>query len=102
MEANHEGGMKNFLTDIINANDGGTIIKLIEELILTSYGKKCQDGSFEKSPELSKKFSQTVAYETLFMELVTNSEAAAEFANNTIPQDLYEQAKKELDKKDKQ
>ena len=61
-------------------------MKIFKNLLLRSYGEKSEDGkSFIKSEEKSKAFTQTIAYDTFFMELVTNPEAAAEFINALIP-----------------
>ena len=93
MEVEQEGGMQAFLKSIIAAEDSKAIMKLMKDLILKSYGVKCSDGSFDKSEELSRKFSHTVAYDQLFMELITNTDAAAAFANGILPADLLEEAK---------
>ena len=64
------------------------ILDFIKKLLLKSYGVKSTDGrSFEKSEELSRKFSQTLAYEALVMELLTDELKAAEFVNKVIPAD---------------
>jgi len=101
MEVEQEGGMQGFLKRITETQDGKSIMKLIKDLILKSYGKKCADGSFEKSEELSTKFSHTAAFDNLFMELVTNSDACAAFANGIIPADLLAQAKEIQSKQQK-
>ena len=57
-----------------------------KKLILMSYGEKSADGKrFIKSKELSEAFSQSEAYNKIFMEIVTDSKAAAEFANGIMP-----------------
>ena len=56
------------------------------EIILKAYGEKSADGRrFVKSKELSEAFSQTGAYDTLFLELVSDANAAAAFVNAVIP-----------------
>ena len=99
MEVNQDGGMQAFLKRIIDSKDAKSIMKLMEELILMSYGIKRPDGSFDKSEEISRNFSHTVAYDQLFMELVTNTESAAAFANGIIPADLMAKAKELENKK---
>ena len=67
---------------------GKGILDFIKKLVLKSYGIKSTDGrSFEKSEELSRKFSQTLAFDALVMELMSNEETAAEFVNKIIPAD---------------
>lgn len=86
MELSEKGGLTEMCKRIVAAQDGPTIIKVFKEMILKSYGEKSPDGrEFVKGEELSRKFSQTGAYSKLFMELATNAEAAAEFANGITP-----------------
>lgn len=101
MEVSYEGGFQGFLKNLIDNQNAKEITQLIKDLILNSYGIKCQDGSFDKSPELSRKFSHTMAYDTLFMELMTNTDAATAFANGIIPADLLERAKEIQSKQQK-
>lgn len=86
MEATTSGGMLNKLERLSGDPNGLEIMKIFKDIILKSYGVKSDDGkSFVKSPEQSEAFSQTIAYDTLFMKMVTNPEAAAEFVNAVIP-----------------
>lgn len=75
--------------------NGKEIIRIFEELLHFSYGRKSLDGTmFEKNEELWKRFSQTEAYSNLFMELVTDGAKAAAFINAVIPHDLAESVAK--------
>ena len=86
MELSTAGGLSEMIKKITEAQDGPSIMKLFKDIILGSYGVKSPDGKqFIKSDELSKQFSQTEAYSELFMELVTNADAAAEFVNGIVP-----------------
>lgn len=68
---------------------GKSIMEFFENFIKLSYGEKSEDGRrFMKSDEISRAFMETRAYETLFEELVTNANAAAEFYNAIMPEDL--------------
>ena len=65
------------------------IVKYFKDIIKQSYGKKSEDGKrFIKDPKDFEEFAQTEAYVNLFMELATNSDAAANFVNGIIPQGL--------------
>ena len=87
MEMSTSGGLANMLTRIIQAQDAPAIMENFKKIILKSYGKKSPDGQrFEKSEAISTAFSQTGAYDKLFMELVTDSKKATEFINAVIPQ----------------
>ena len=86
MEATTPGSLSEKLKRIVDGADGPEIMKFFKELIFKSYGIKSDDGRrFMKSAEISEAFSQTEAYVQLYMELVTNPEAAADFANGIIP-----------------
>lgn len=95
MELTTVGGLSEMIKNIIDAQDGPSIMKLFKKVILGSYGVKSPDGKqFIKSEELSKKFSQTEAYTKLFMELITDAKAAADFVNGIVPKNAVEAAKK--------
>ena len=89
MELSYPNGLADHITKITQSNNGAEIVKLFKELILSSYGRKSDDGKrFIKSDEEAKAFSQTEAYSELFMKLATNAEAAAEFVNGIVPKQL--------------
>lgn len=89
MELGTVGGMQNLIQLIIDKQDIPEIIKAFKMIILKSYGEKSADGvRFIKSDELSTAFSQTEAYSNLYMELISNADAAAAFINGIVPADL--------------
>lgn len=95
MEASTAGGLETTINKIVQEKDNAKLIQMFKDLVLKSYGEKSPDGMrFEKSEELSRAFSQTAAYENLFMELAVNPEAATEFVNGIIPKDLSQQIDK--------
>lgn len=74
------------LQAIVKAQDIPTIVKLFKQIILKAYGQKSPDGRrFIKSEELSTEFSQTGAYNVLYMELSQDAEKASEFITGIIP-----------------
>ena len=94
------GGYSEMVQRITEAQDMPTLMKLIRETVLKAYGEKSADGKrFIKSPELSEAFSQTEAYSSLMMELLTDAEAAAQFVIGIMPADLAAKAKPEIDAK---
>lgn len=94
MELSTVGGLSEMINSIVKAQDGPAIMKMFKDIILGAYGVKSPDGrEFIKSDEISKKFSQTEAYSKLFMELVTDAEAAAAFVNGIVPKNASEAAK---------
>lgn len=65
------------------------IVDFLKKLIVKSYGIPSADGrKFEKSEELSKEFAQTIVYDEILMELMTDDEAANKFVNQVIPAKL--------------
>lgn len=86
MEMVTTGGLAEMINRIVAAQDAPAIIKIFKDLVLKAYGEKSADGKrFIKSEELSTAFSQTGAYDQLFMKLATDSEAAANFVNGIVP-----------------
>lgn len=97
LELSTQRGYVNMLQDLINKNDGPTIMNTFDEIIRMAYGEKSEDGRrFIKSPELSEAFTQTPMYDQLYMELCTDAKAAAEFVNGIIPQDLRQEAQEDV------
>lgn len=93
MQLEEEGGLTERIQKIIDAKSVAEIMKLFKKILLKAYGVKSDDGNrFIKSEELSKAFEQTQAYSDLFMELVQNPDAAADFINGIIPSDLKQHA----------
>ena len=93
MEMGIKGGLAEKIKRIVDADDTPAIIEVFEDLIQKSYGVKTLDGrGFTKKKEDLEAFMATEAYSKLFMELATNSEAAAEFINGIIPADLAKKA----------
>ena len=86
MQLSSTGGLDQMIKDIIAAKDNAKLVQLFKGLVLKAYGVKSPDGRrFIKSDELREEFSQTEAYSELFMELVSDAEAAADFINKITP-----------------
>lgn len=93
MEMSTVGGYAEMIQKIVDAQDTPSIIKIFKDLILKAYGEKSPDGRrFIKSEELSTAFAQTEAYSALFMELATDSDAAAKFVNGIVPADISQKS----------
>ena len=81
-----EGGLQAVIQKIIDSRDIPELTKWFKRVITMSYGEKSPDGRrFVKSPELTEEFLQTEAYSELFVELITDENAAAAFINGIIP-----------------
>lgn len=102
MQLGTTGGFDAMVQNIINAQDVPTLMTIFKEIILKAYGEKSADGKrFIKSEEISKAFSETEAYSNLYMELVTDSKAAANFITGLVPKEIGEKAKIEMAKTEK-
>lgn len=89
MQLSEKGGLDAVLDRILQTRDEPSMIKMFKEIIDLSYGVKSTDGRrFIKNQEVLDDFRQTEAYSVLFMELATNSEAAAEFINGVVPKEV--------------
>lgn len=89
MELGVTGGMTEMLNKIIAAKDAPSLMKTFKEMIMKAYGVKSDDGKrLIKSEEISTAFTQTEAYSVLFMELITDDKAAADFVNGIIPNEI--------------
>lgn len=86
LELSVDGGLTAMIKRLVEAQNGGQIIKTMKNLILKSYGVKSPDGRrFIKNQEVRDAFVQTEAYSQLFMELATNAQAASDFVAGIIP-----------------
>lgn len=87
LESSINGGFDSFITQIVNDQNGSEIMKVFKDIITMSVGKKSLDGrKFEKNDEIRNDFLQTEAYNELFMELVTDADAAADFIKGVLPE----------------
>lgn len=89
-------GFGEYLQRIIAASNGRAIMDEFKKIILGAYGIRSDDGRrFIKSPEISLEFSQTPAYDQLFLQLVTNAQFSSDFINGLVPADLAAQVRAE-------
>ena len=96
LELSTKGGLTVMMDRIIAAQDNATLFKIFKDLVSKSYGVLSDDGrKFVKNQEVLDDFMQTEAYSIIFSELATNAEAAAEFFNNVIPQNLAKELAEE-------
>ena len=89
MSFSKKGGLDAFIRQIVKEQDEQEIIRMFKELVAKSFGKKTADGrNFYKNSEVLEDFISTRAYTKIFMELAFNSDAAAEFINKVIPDNV--------------
>ena len=82
-------GMTESLENLIRANDIGSIVRILKDIILTAYGEKSEDGRrFVKNQDVRDGFEQCAAFDELYISLATNSEDAAAFLTGIMPSDI--------------
>lgn len=92
-----KGGLDTYIKKMIEAEDVPSLINLFEDLVLSAYGEKSEDGKrFIKNDMLREEFKQTEAYSELIMELVQDDKVASDFINALVPKDLADEANKKL------
>lgn len=90
------------LEKLSKERNGKEIMKIFEDLIHLSYGKKSIDGRrFEKTEDIWKEFYETEAYSELFMELVTDAKKASDFVNKIIPKTFSDEINKIMKENEK-
>lgn len=91
MEASVEGGLEAALKRIVASNNSKEILAQFEQIVLLAYGVKSDDGKrFMKSDQIREDFLNSAAYDSLFMELVTNETMMANFINGIVPKQALE------------
>lgn len=79
MEAKYEMSISDKIKEVVDANDFRGIIALFEDLLLTAYGVKSEDGRrFVKDEQATKEFGDSIAYAEIFEQIILNPEAAKE------------------------
>lgn len=85
MEAKYGGDLFKHIMKVVDKGDFKAVVATLEDLILTSYGEKTEDGrSFRKDPQSTKDFEYSNAYAVLFEELFTNPDASREFGEGVV------------------
>lgn len=86
LQLTYPGGYAEYIEKVTDSQDRPKIIEMFKDLIMRTYGEKSEDGRrLIKSPELSKAFMETPAYDELFMEIATNADFATEFVAGVMP-----------------
>lgn len=81
------------ITKVMSAFTSKSIFKFLKDLILKSYGVRKDEGRrFAKVDEngrpLSVEFAETMAFEAVMDEFMSDDKAAAEFVNAVIPSSI--------------
>jgi hypothetical protein len=93
------GGYAETIKAVVDAKDTATIMSLFKELIMMSLGELSPDGKkFIKNDQIREDFRNSAAYSALYMELLTDENAASEFVSGILPK-KYRDAATENQKK---
>lgn len=85
LHASVGGDLDKYIKEIQEREDLSEMIAFVEMMILDAYGVKSEDGrSFQKTPAIRLDFENSIAYAELFTELMTDTEAIAEFSAGLI------------------
>lgn len=89
-----EGGFQEAMQKIVDSRDGKAIMDQFRRIILLTVGYRHEDGiRFVKNDEYRDAFEQSGAYSELFISLVTDAQAGADFINGVIPRNLAEKVR---------
>lgn len=80
------GGLGNRLQRMVKAADNVEIMETVDWLLRNSYGIKSDDGRrFIKGDAVYDEFKQTEAFDTFFMDLISNEDMMARFIRSILP-----------------
>ena len=89
MEMYEESGLSTKLAAVAKGGNPQEIIKTFKMILEKAVGRRSEDGRrFVKDQEAIDNFMQTDAYSVVFMELLTDAQAAAQFIIGCVPKDL--------------
>lgn len=90
MELAAEGGLAETLKAMIAAGDMRKILTTFKDVIAQGYGTRDASDArkFRKSKEATDEFLDSLAFDAMYLELMTSPTAAAEFVNGMVPTDV--------------
>lgn len=95
LEVGYKEGLQVALQRIVKSEDRKALVEEFKRIILMAYGERSEDGKrFIKNDAMREAFSQTAAYDSLFIELATDDKAAATFVLGIIPKDFAKEVEK--------
>ena len=99
LDGSAEGGLAASLQRIVDSQEGASLIAEFKKIILLAYGERSDDGDrFVKSDDIREAFSQTAAFDALFMELAQDDKKASDFILGLMPAELTSQMQDEINK----
>ena len=100
IEAKTGSTIEEYTQAIAERQDLSELLDFLEEIVLSSYGRKTTDGkSFIKNKELRTEFEYSQAYAELFEELLMDKELAAKFGEGVAETAKNRKKKNSVDPK---
>lgn len=104
LTAEFQGSLQAYFKHLVDKKDEAGILRELKRLILSTYGVKSEDGKrFIKTDAVREEFSQTAAYDTLFLELLEGEDTFMTFMKSVLPAELrddFDKALKEAGKEE--
>jgi hypothetical protein len=70
---------------LVKKGDVKTMLDFIDDLLLSSYGEKSEDGErFIKNDEVRKNFSESLAYQALFDQVLNDPKVTSNIAKGLV------------------
>lgn len=91
LEVEFDAGFEGMIQKIIDTKDRKGLVAIFKRIVLMGVGEQVMDDGvlrFKKSDAIRERFSQTMAYNVLFMELATDDKKAAEFMEGVLPEEV--------------
>jgi len=94
LNTKYPGGLVQTLNKLLKEENENQILLIFDDIIRASYGELSADGiHFEKANGAkAAAFSETGAYDALFVELLSDNGKLSEFLNKIMPKDVATKA----------
>ena len=94
-ELQERAGMSTTIQRIVEERDNQKILAHFKDIVIKAVGRKSDDGRrFVKNDEIREDFLASPAYDEMFVWLMSEPGAGADFINSVFPQDVEEFVKK--------
>lgn len=88
MQVRMDGKFLDYLQDLIAGDHFEKLFEIFRDLVLDSYGEKSEDGKkFRKTPGMRREFEDSLAFDTVFSELMSDIEKTRLFSQAILPPD---------------
>lgn len=97
LEMDHgSNGLQSYVKKLMEESDGKTVYHLFKDILLSSVGKKSEDGRrFIKSPEIKSDFENSPALSELIFAFLQEPDRAIRFMKGVLPSDIGQAIKDE-------